>query len=64
MVDEGAPGVAVAADDVEDPGRQDLGHELGHSNSVDAGVESPGLSTIVLPAASAGAHFQTAIIIG
>jgi hypothetical protein len=29
-----------------------------------AGVVSDGLSTIVLPAASAGAHFQTAIIIG
>ncbi len=32
--------------------------------SVDTGVVSEGLSTIVLPAASAGAHFQTAIIIG
>ncbi len=29
-----------------------------------AGVVSDGLSTIVLPAASAGAHFQTAIIAG
>ena len=29
-----------------------------------AGVVSDGLSTIVLPAASAGANFQTAIIIG
>ena len=29
-----------------------------------AGVVSDGLSTIALPAASAGAHFQTAIIIG
>ena len=28
------------------------------------GVVSDGLSTTVLPAASAGAHFQTAIIIG
>ena len=28
------------------------------------GVVSDGLSTIVLPAAIAGAHFQTAIIIG
>ena len=33
-------------------------------SSVEAGVVSDGLSTIVLPAASAGAHFQTAIIIG
>jgi hypothetical protein len=31
---------------------------------VDAGVESPGLRTMVLPAAMAGAHFQVAIIIG
>ena len=29
-----------------------------------AGVVSDGLSTIVLPAASAGAHFHTAIIAG
>ena len=29
-----------------------------------AGVVSDGLSTIVLPAARAGANFQTAIIIG
>ena len=34
------------------------------SLSVEAGVVSDGLSTIVLPAASAGAIFQTAIIIG
>ncbi len=32
--------------------------------SVEAGVVSEGLRTIVLPAARAGAHFQTAIIIG
>ena len=31
---------------------------------VEAGVVSDGLSTTVLPAAMAGAHFQTAIIIG
>ena len=30
----------------------------------EAGVVSDGLSTTVLPAASAGANFQTAIIIG
>ena len=34
------------------------------SMSVLAGVVSDGLMTIVLPAAMAGAHFQTAIIIG
>ena len=33
-------------------------------HTVLAGVVSDGLSTIVLPAASAGAHFQTAIIAG
>ena len=33
-------------------------------NTVEAGVESPGFKTIVLPAAIAGAHFHTAIIIG
>ena len=33
-------------------------------SSVDTGVVSDGLSTTVLPAARAGAHFQTAIIIG
>src|SRR6478736_9786168 len=34
------------------------------SHGVDAGVVSLGLSTIALPAAIAGANFQTAIIIG
>src|SRR6266478_2700108 len=34
------------------------------NSSVDTGVVSDGLSTTVLPAASAGANFQTAIIIG
>ena len=34
------------------------------SSSVLAGVVSDGLSTTVLPAASAGANFQIAIIIG
>ena len=34
------------------------------SISVLAGVVSDGLMTIVLPAAMAGAHFQTAIIMG
>ena len=33
-------------------------------STVLTGVVSDGLSTIVLPAASAGAHFHTAIIIG
>ena len=34
------------------------------SRTVEAGVVSDGLSTIVLPAASAGPIFHTAIIIG
>ena len=34
------------------------------SRSVEAGVVSEGLSTTVLPAAMAGANFQTAIIMG
>ena len=33
-------------------------------STVDAGVVSDGLITTVLPAARAGANFQTAIIIG
>jgi len=33
-------------------------------SSVVTGVVSDGLRTMVFPAASAGAHFQTAIIIG
>ena len=33
-------------------------------SSDEAGVVSDGLSTMVLPAARAGAHFHTAIIIG
>jgi len=34
------------------------------SSSVVTGVVSDGLRTMVFPAAIAGAHFQTAIIIG
>ncbi|MDH6224697.1 hypothetical protein M2169_001667 [Streptomyces sp. MJP52] len=34
------------------------------SSTVDSGVVSEGLRTTVLPAAMAGANFQTAIIIG
>ncbi len=34
------------------------------SSTVEAGVVSEGLRTTVLPAAMAGANFQTAIIIG
>ena len=33
-------------------------------SKVEAGVVSEGLSTMALPAAIAGAHFHTAIIIG
>ena len=38
--------------------------QISASSRVEAGVVSLGLSTTVLPAASAGAIFQTAIMIG
>ena len=63
VVDEGAAGVAVAADHVEHAGRQELGRDSA-SSSVDTGVVSDGLSTTVLPAAIAGRDFQTAMISG
>ncbi len=63
MLDHRTAGVAVAADDVEDALGQELPDDLAIS-TVDAGVVSDGLMTTVLPAASAGANFQTAIIIG
>ena len=55
--------VPVAADDVEHAGREDLPRHLGQ-HSVVTGVVSDGLRTTVLPAARAGAIFQTAIIRG
>ena len=65
VLDERAAGVAVAADDVEDARRQ---HSASLTSSairtVVTGVVSDGLRTTVLPAAMAGANFQTAIIIG
>ena len=61
--DDRPAGVAVAADHVEHAGREELGGDLGHQR-VETGVVSLGLSTTQLPAASAGANFQTAIIIG
>ncbi len=64
VLDERAAGVAVAGDDVEDAGRQELLGQLGEAASVEAGVVSLGLSTIVLPAARAGAIFQIIIISG
>ena len=63
MVDHRRAGRPVAAHDVEHAGRQDLGGSS-PSRTVEAGVVSDGLSTNVLPAASAGPIFQTAIIIG
>ena len=45
------------------PGGRNSAIELGHRTVV-AGVVSEGLRTTRVPAASAGAHFQTAIIIG
>ena len=62
--DDRPAGVAVAADDVEHAGRQELGGDLGHHAPTMTGVVSLGLSTTQLPAASAGANFQIAIIIG
>ena len=46
------------------PGGQELGRELGEHHACVSGVVSAGFSTTVLPAASAGAIFQIAIIIG
>ncbi len=45
------------------PGREEL-RRISAISTVEAGVVSDGFSTTVLPAASAGANFQTAIIIG
>ena len=64
VLDQRAAGVAVAADDVEDAGRQELLARSRRAASCDAGVVSLGLSTMVLPAASAGAIFQIIIISG
>ena len=61
--DHRAAGVAVPAHDVEDTRRQELGGDLGEQREL-TGVVSLGLSTTQLPAASAGATFQIAIIIG
>jgi hypothetical protein len=55
---------AVAGDDVHHARRQvGLGADLGQ-RSAESGVVSAGLSTIVLPAASAGAIFHAAISSG
>ena len=45
------------------PGGKQLGEQLASFSAV-SGVCSEGLSTTVLPAASAGANFQAAIISG
>ena len=60
----GAAGVAVAADHVEHARRAGTPAATSASSSVEIGVVSDGLSTTVLPAAMAGAIFQTAIISG
>jgi hypothetical protein len=64
VLDDRAARVAVAADHVEDARRQELRGDLGRASPVEMGVVSEGLSTMALPAAMAGANFQTAIIIG
>jgi hypothetical protein len=63
VLDERAPTVAVAADDVQHARRQELGRELGEHHR-GLGRLSAGFSTTVFPAASAGAIFQIAIISG
>ena len=55
---------AEAVDDVEHARGQQVADQLHRAPGCDAGVCSAGLSTTQLPAASAGASFQTAISIG
>ncbi len=64
VLHERAPGVAVTGDHVEDTRRQELLAQLGEEGRASPGVVSLGLRTMVLPAASAGAIFQTIIISG
>jgi len=56
--------IPVSADHVEHALRQELRGDLGPSMTLVTGVVSLGFRTTVLPAAIAGANFQTAIIIG
>ena len=58
-----APGITVAANDIEHPGRE-VPAAISASITVVTGVVSLGLITTVLPAAMAGQNFQIAIIIG
>jgi len=63
MRDERGAGLAVTADDVETPS----GRNSASTSAIQtllAGVVSDGFRTMQLPAASAGAHFQTPIIAG
>ena len=61
----GAARPARPGDDVHHPGREpDLGHQLGRPAAPLSGVSSAGLSTTVLPAASAGPIFQLQNISG
>ena len=62
--DQGTAGVPVTADDVEHARRQELGGDLGQQQRSTPASCRDGFSTTVLPAAIAGANFQTAIIIG
>ena len=62
--DAGAHRLAVASDHVEHARREDLARRSSASSSVVSGVVSAGLSTTVLPAASAGPSFHAAIISG
>ena len=64
MVDQRGPGLAVAGDDVEHALGQARLERSSPSRSALSGVCSAGLSTIVQPAASAGAIFHAAISSG
>ena len=62
--DERLADVVAADDDVEHALGQELGSDLGQPQRSSPGSSGAGLRTIVLPVASAGPIFQTAIISG
>ena len=62
-VDHRPAGVAIAVMTLNTPGGRNSA-AISARSTVVAGVVSDGFSTTVLPAAMAGANFQTAIIIG
>ena len=62
--DERRAGLAVAGDDVDDPGGSPASTQISAKASAVSGVYSAGFSTTVLPQASAGATFQASISSG